>query len=214
MKRSVLLIFLRYPVPGQTKTRMHTALSPERAAAFYRCMAEHTVHSLAALAERDIDMVLAVTPPDAVERTNAWLGKEYHCFPQSTGDLGARLSAAFSFAFASGAAKVVAIGTDCPELEAAHVREAFTALDLHKSVLGPATDGGYYLLGLREFRSDIFDAIPWSSPRTAQVTIDRLRAAGLPPRLLAPLTDVDCPEDLARLSPEARDLVSRWLAEP
>jgi rSAM/selenodomain-associated transferase 1 len=142
------------------------------------------------------------TPRDARERVAAWLGDgpEYH--PQADGDLGDRLRAAFDHAFAGGARRVVVIGSDLPDLSAHHLRRAFRALDGAPAVLGPARDGGYWLLGLRRPVPEAFDGIPWSTGSVLARTVERLRAAGAGPALLDELADVD----------EAADLPPGWRA--
>jgi hypothetical protein len=106
------------------------------------------------------------------------------------------VESAFRAAFEDGADRVAIIGSDLPELSAALLRRAFDALESHAAVLGPARDGGYYLLGMRMMVEGLFDGIPWSTKEVLARTLERLRAAGIEPAVLDTLTDVDEVADL------------------
>jgi rSAM/selenodomain-associated transferase 1 len=126
----------------------------------------------------------------------SWLGPEL-IFTGQVGDcLGERLSHAFDWAFTGGASRVAAIGTDCIELSSDLIAEAFDLLVRNDAVLGPATDGGYYLIGLSRPVPDAFRDIPWSTDQTFAVTSSRLAGAGVIPHLLPPLNDIDTWDDL------------------
>jgi uncharacterized protein len=103
---------------------------------------------------------------------------------------------AFQSAFGTGSKRVVTIGIDCPELDAATLAQAFLALQEHDLVLGPATDGGYYLIGLRSLIPELFSGIDWGTDQVFRQTIAVAEAKGLAIATLTPLTDVDRPEDL------------------
>jgi rSAM/selenodomain-associated transferase 1 len=107
-----------------------------------------------------------------------------------------RMRDAFARAFADGVERVVIVGSDLPELTAALLRRALGELDAHAAVLGPARDGGYYLLGLRRMIGGIFDGVPWSTPHVLAATLERFRTAGVEPAMLEELADVDEVEDL------------------
>jgi rSAM/selenodomain-associated transferase 1 len=140
--------------------------------------------------------MLLYTPPERRADFEAWLGPDFRYEAQSEGDLGARLEGAFERAFAEGAARVVVVGTDCPGLDGSHLAMAFEGLRGADAVLGPAADGGYYLLGLTRLLREVFRGIPWSTERTLAETLDRLRTGGHSVVLLPTLRDVDRPEDL------------------
>lgn len=116
--------------------------------------------------------------------------------PQGSGDLGERMARAIRAELAHGAARVVVIGTDCPELGAADIESAFAALDEADVVFGPATDGGYYLVGVRDNHPSLFGRMIWSASDTLAVSLERAAAAGLDVHLLAPRSDIDTAEDL------------------
>lgn len=121
--------------------------------------------------------------------------------PQCAGDLGERLSGAASSALSAGAAKVVLIGTDCPGISEDILAAAFASLEDDDLVLGPATDGGYYLLGLRQMAPQLFVGIPWSTDAVLRDTLDIARSLHLRVHLLPALPDIDRPEDLIQLIP-------------
>ncbi|HEX8674827.1 MAG TPA: TIGR04282 family arsenosugar biosynthesis glycosyltransferase [Longimicrobium sp.] len=189
----VTLVFVRAPVAGRVKTRLASALGAEGALRIYQRLAEHTLREARALGG---DVRVHFTPVDAEPEVRAWLGEGPRYLPQPTGDLGTRMKAAFHAAFEDGADRVVIIGSDLPELSAALLRRAFDALESHPAVIGPARDGGYYLLGMRTMIEGLFDGIPWSTTEVLARTLDRFRAAGIKPALLDTLSDADEVDDL------------------
>ncbi|HEU0078310.1 MAG TPA: TIGR04282 family arsenosugar biosynthesis glycosyltransferase, partial [Longimicrobiaceae bacterium] len=145
-----MLVFVRAPEPGRVKTRLAAAIGAEGALRVYRRLAEHTLAEVRTLADDGVEVRVHYTPADAGAAVREWLDDGPVYLPQAEGgDLGMRMRDAFARAFADGAECVVIVGSDLPELTAALLRRAFDALDAHPAVLGPARDGGYYLLGLR-----------------------------------------------------------------
>jgi rSAM/selenodomain-associated transferase 1 len=191
-----VLVFVRAPEPGRVKTRLASTIGAEAALRVYRRLAEHTLRVAGALAAEGVRVRVHYTPADAGDAVRAWLGADAAYLPQSEGDLGTRMEDAFARAFVEGAEQVVIVGSDLPALSAPLLRRAFQALDAHPAVIGPARDGGYYLLGLRRMVGGIFDGIAWSTPTVLAETLDRFRAAGIHPPLLEELADVDEAEDL------------------
>ena len=186
------LVFVRAPERGRVKTRLAAALGDDGALRVYRRLAEHTVHEARAAGG---ELRIHFTPAEREAEVRAWLGDAVY-IPQAAGDLGTRMEAAFRAAFDAGAERVVIIGSDLPDLSAALLRRAFDALASHAAVLGPARDGGYYLLGMTSLIPGVFHDIPWSTGTVLALTLERLRAAGIEPALLDTLTDVDEVEDL------------------
>jgi rSAM/selenodomain-associated transferase 2/rSAM/selenodomain-associated transferase 1 len=126
-----------------------------------------------------------------------WLGRDVHYLPQGAGDLGARMERAFDSAFRKGAGSVVLIGTDVPGITSDILQSSLRALCAKDIVLGPAIDGGYYLIGMRAPFSGIFESVDWGTGSVYEQTRDRIRRLGLTCADLPPLQDVDRPEDLA-----------------
>lgn len=208
-----LIIFTRYPIPGKTKTRLIPFLGAQGAAQLQRQMTERIVSWARELQRvKDVDLEIAYEGGSqrAMER---WLGTGLAYARQGDGVLGRRLARAFDRAFRDRAGKAVIIGGDAPALGPAAVRKALSLLDEHDLVLGPATDGGYYLIGLKAPCPGLFEKIPWGSEKVLDQTLSRARAAGLSTALLPKLCDVDRPEDLpvweaVRLSAASRPHLS------
>jgi len=191
-----LILFTRYPEPGRTKTRLIPALGAQGAAALQRRMSEAVVARMVQFASQypvNPEIRYAGGNQQAME---AWLANGIPCLDQSEGDLGDRLGRAFAQAFAQGAGPVVVIGADCPGLTPALFAQAFAALAQKDLVLGPAMDGGYYLVGLARPAPDLFSEIPWGNKEVLAETLNQARAMALSTHLLEPLADVDRPEDL------------------
>jgi len=135
------------------------------------------------------------------DRMRAWLGEEFSYHRQPAGDLGHRLLTACRSAQARGAGKIVVIGADCPTLTGADILHAFALLDEHALVLGPAVDGGYYLIGLGVIHPELFRDIPWGTDRVLAATVATARRLGLSLARLAAKADIDRPADLAAVLP-------------
>jgi uncharacterized protein len=189
-----VLVFVRAPRRGEVKTRLAAGIGADAALAVYRRLAERAV--AAARGVEGAEVRIHHTPAEAADEVRAWLGEGPRYLPQREGDLGERMEAAFAEAFAAGARRVVIVGSDLPALSPALLRRAFAALDASGAVLGPARDGGYYLLGLARPLPSLFEGIAWSTPAVLPATLERLRAAGVAPVLLEELADVDEPSDL------------------
>lgn len=196
-----LIVFTRYPQPGKAKTRLIPALGAESAADLQRQMTEHTLKQVQTLIDRrplSAEIWFAGTDTPEIDRQQMqnWLGSKWHYCPQPSGNLGTRMAHAVQTAFASGASRVVVIGTDCPGLVAEKLVQAFQVLETHDLVLGPAADGGYYLIGLSQFVPALFADIAWSTCDVLQQTVEAAKQANLSIGYLATLTDIDRPEDL------------------
>ena len=192
-----LVIFTRFPEPHKTKTRLIPALGPEGAAGVQRDMTRHTLALVRELARGfSVSVEVRFEGGDA-EKMAACFGNDLSYRPQGPGDLGCRMAAAFAEAFREGAERTVLIGTDCPEIAPELIRESFDRLATCDVVLGPASDGGYYLIGLRRPAPELFTGIPWSSERVFDETMHRAGKLSLNVFLLKTLSDVDRPEDLA-----------------
>ncbi|MCP4663975.1 MAG: glycosyltransferase [bacterium] len=197
---SRLIVFTRYPQPGETKTRLIPALGEQGAADLQRQMTEHTMRGVRPLSTSAAMRVELRYEGGSEEEMRAWLGPALCFHPQGGGDLGMRMLRAFQDSFAAGDERVVVIGSDCPGLRTEHLREGFASLARTDLVLGPAGDGGYYLIGLRRSCSErapaLFSGLRWGSERVLPETLRIAAAAGLSIFLLDILDDVDRPEDL------------------
>jgi uncharacterized protein len=194
-----IIIFTRCPEPGQTKTRLIPALGARGAAEMHRRLTEHTIRQVDAFCERRPGIRLEIHfTGGSREQVRNWLPAR-PLTEQTGGDLGTRLSRAFADAFARGQRRVVAIGSDCPGLSPGILGGAFAQLEDHDLTLGPAADGGYYLIGLRRHTADLFAGINWGTATVLLETMKRAAAGSFSISLLEVLHDVDRPEDLVHL---------------
>lgn len=191
-----VIVFARAPVAGQVKTRLARAIGDDRALDLYRWCAA-TV--LAQLRDPRWALWVAFTPPDQQPLTEAALGPADRWVAQPEGDLGVRLAAAAATAFAEGDDPVLLVGTDCVALTAERVAEAIAHLATRDAVLGPAHDGGYYLLGLAR-PLPLFERVAWSTGTVANDTREGLRRAGATWAELPPEQDLDEVADLTALA--------------
>lgn len=189
--RPLLLVFLRAPVLGKVKTRLAATMGKERALEIYKRLLQHTIEQGAAL---DVDRQAWYADEIADPEPCAELG--YSVYVQAGRDLGDRMKCAFGSGFSAGHGPIIIIGTDLPQLSAALLREAYMALETHDAVIGPANDGGYYLLGLREPCEEVFSGKAWSSDSVYAQTIEDLRQLGRTYHTLPTLIDIDTAEDL------------------
>ena len=191
-----LVIFARYPVPGKVKTRLIPTLGAEGAAALHRRLLLRTLRS-AQRACLSVPADLEIHFDGGTEQAmSCWLGDSGRYAPQRAGDLGERMTGAFEECFRAGSTAAILIGSDCPELGAEIISRAFARLMETPVVLGPAQDGGYYLIGLRRPMPELFRDIPWGTDRVLAESLAVLERRGLKPALLDRLMDIDRPEDL------------------
>lgn len=191
-----LILFTRYPEAGKTKTRLIPHLGPEKAADLQRRMTEHIVRMTHRLRVRD-QMSMEVHFAGGTQRQmQDWLGPSLSYRPQPAGDLGDRLQQTFAQGFLTGLKRIVVIGADCPEILARHLEQAFDQLHSHDVVLGPAQDGGYYLVGLSHARAELFQGIAWGTDQVFKQTAAITQHLDLSLATLATLRDVDRPEDI------------------
>ncbi len=195
---SQLVVMARWPAPGRCKRRLAASIGATPAA---RIQARLTGHTLAVArglpAGLGVEVVLAVDglAPSAARRWGRGLGID-RCLLQGPGGLGLRMQRQFQRAAAEGAPAVVLIGSDLPALETGDLVAAFGALHSQPAVLGPARDGGYWLIGLRRPNPTLMGGIAWGTPRVLEQTLAAMAQAGLEPALLAWRGDLDRDGDL------------------
>lgn len=194
-----LLIFARLPKAGANKTRLIPALGAENATLVYRQLVDRTLSQARQLAtERRCQATVCYTGGSAFE-VRATFGDDLTYCEQKGSSLGDRLQHATKSAFEAGAKRVVVIGTDCPSLTSSDLSNAFNQLETYDVVIGPAQDGGYYLIGLNAQRASLFADIDWSTSQVLEQTLHKTRELGLRVHQLRMLPDVDYPEDLLPL---------------
>ncbi|MFQ5804984.1 MAG: TIGR04282 family arsenosugar biosynthesis glycosyltransferase [Phycisphaerae bacterium] len=191
-----LVIFTRYPEAGKAKTRLIPMLGEAGAAKLQQDMTQHTLAWAERLKRSGEAMVEVRFEGGSEASMRSRFGYGFYYVPQGQGDLGARMARAAGEAFHGGADAVVMVGTDCPDITANLVRSAFEALRINDLVLGPAHDGGYYLIGLRRPIRSLFADTAWGTGRVLEETVGRATELGISYTLLQELRDVDRPEDL------------------
>ena len=205
MGEDKLIVFVKAPRPGAVKTRLAKTIGAPAAGAAYRQLVETLLNQLQGLGGVEV----CFSPDDAASEVQHWLDEGWRSSPQGDGDLGQRLQSAFQRAFHAGAKRVAIIGSDCPTVGIEDIRQAWSGLQTHDVVLGPATDGGYWLIGLRQRQPTLFRAVHWSTEDVFAETIQRVQHAGLSVQLLRELADVDTDREWsAFLAEQNRDGIS------
>jgi rSAM/selenodomain-associated transferase 2/rSAM/selenodomain-associated transferase 1 len=195
-----LILFTRYPVPGKVKTRLIPEMGAAGAADIHRKLTEKTFTACKKVSSRaGIQLEVCFQGGDPV-RMRQWLGPGPVFCPQTRGDLGDRMKAAFDRAFQDGCHGVVLLGSDIPALEIRHLEQAFQVLKRYDLVLGPSTDGGYWLMGLSS-PAGLFEGISWGQTSVLEETLSLAREKGLRAAFLDRLTDVDTFRDLKACLP-------------
>ncbi|MEV6039315.1 TIGR04282 family arsenosugar biosynthesis glycosyltransferase [Nonomuraea sp. NPDC052116] len=195
-----LLVIAKEPVPGKVKTRLTPPCTPREAAALAGAALEDTLRTVARVPVARRVIALDGAP-------GAWLPAGFTVVPQRGDGLDERLAAAFDDAHRLSPAPIVLIGMDTPQVSVGLLAEAVSLLGAHDAVFGPATDGGFWLLGLRAPDPDLLLGVPMSEPTTGEIQLNRLIEAGMSVARLPCLTDVDTMEDaveVAALAPHSR----------
>jgi rSAM/selenodomain-associated transferase 1 len=198
MKRAVI-IMTKVPLAGTVKTRLHPVLSPEECAALAAAFLQDAFGKAQTVCRRTI---LAISPFYELDKLKNILHSEPLFIEQTGADLGERIFNAFKFAFERNSDAVVMIGTDSPTFPADYIKQAFEKLKRSDAVLGKTTDGGFYLIGLRRLRREIFEDVEWSSPKTFEQTKRNIMRLNFILQEIPAWYDVDEPEDLYTLFTE------------
>lgn len=188
--KTCVVVFGREPIPGEGKSRLAAGIGAEAAARIYAAVLENTLDVATSCGAR-IVLSLAEAP------SGSWARKlDVAVEVQQGSDLGDRMDDAFARRFAEGERRVVVIGSDCPWFTATHVAKASAKLGCADAVLGPASDGGYWLVAQRPPGLAMFARIPWSSPETLGKTRERIKSLGGTWSELEELVDIDTVDDL------------------
>jgi rSAM/selenodomain-associated transferase 1 len=190
---NLLLVFTKNAVLGEVKTRLASDIGNEEALRVHQALVERTV-----LKVNQCNCDKVVYYSNEIEASSIFFENGYRQEVQSEGDLGERMQQAFSKEFANGYRSIVIIGTDCPEIDEASISLAFTHLEEKDVILGPAHDGGYYLLGLSALHNALFDDIAWGTSKVFQSTVDRVHKLSLSLSLTAKKQDIDTLDDLKK----------------
>ncbi|MBO6792867.1 MAG: TIGR04282 family arsenosugar biosynthesis glycosyltransferase [Balneolaceae bacterium] len=186
-----LIIFVKNPVLGTAKTRLAVSIGNEAALVVYLQLLAYTKD-----VALSIDVNRSVWYSSNIDKNDMWTNEDFTKRLQFGDDLGEKMKNAFRKTFEEqNSSAVVIIGSDCAELEPNHIKQAFEELLNSDVVIGPARDGGYYLLGMSKFHPQLFESISWSTSSVAEQTIEIVNKLGLSYQLLEELNDVDTVED-------------------
>lgn len=204
----LLLIFLKWPEPGRVKTRLANDIGAEKAAEIYKILVQRVIQQISPIYSQLVSICWVFDPIEKEDEMKDWIKKELddlgftdlnrHIFwSQSDGGLGDRLQSAFEKAFSLNYDRIIAIGTDCIELDSRTIERALASLSSERSIVfGPSFDGGYYLVGMRSnLGLSVFRSIPWSTSKVLEQSLDRAVSLDLEYTLLEEFNDVDTLED-------------------
>jgi rSAM/selenodomain-associated transferase 1 len=202
----LILFFIKYPEPGEVKTRLAETIGSEAAVQLYR---NFILDLLAKLESTGLPIAICFYPERKKALLMEWLGEGYDYIPQKGVDLGERMAAAFLDAFARGNSRVILMGGDFPDLPRPFFEEALGALKTHDAVIGPAIDGGYYLIGFKQetFFHQAFEGMHWSTEGVFRQTLSILKAHRRRVYVLPAWNDIDTIEDLRQLIERSEDSV-------
>lgn len=203
-REECLIVFVKVPVEGDVKTRLANAIGPGAAVLLYRSFVRDIIEKVR---QARFPTFVFFSPADASRAVADWLGTDLTYYPQEGEDLGERMLSAFRMVFPP-FSRAVLIGGDCPDLPLALIEEAFARLENHDAVVGPATDGGYYLIGFStpDFPEAPFRDIDWSTPGVFKSTMAILGSHGVGVHVLPPWSDVDEYDDLKALFDRQKEL--------
>lgn len=209
MGEKAIILFVRNPILGEVKTRLAATIGKENALEIYKKLLDHT-RSITT----DLPCDKFVFYADYINEQDIWKNEIYNKRIQDGEDLGERMTGAFQSLLGSGYKEVLIIGSDCYELSQQHLEEAFEMLQRTDVVIGPATDGGYYLLGLKEPTPELFTDMAWSKAGVFSETLSRLQNLNRNYLLLPVRNDIDEVEDLQEGWRLAESPVSALSREP
>ncbi len=196
LKKLLLVIVAKAPIPGMVKTRFYSDLTPEAATDLYCCFLQDKIIEMGSL--KGIDLAIAYTPDDSEAYFTAFSSYGFSLFPQKGNDLGERLNNIFVKKSVEGYDVITVVDSDSPDLPKSIVQESFEWLTSGwtEAVFGPCSDGGYYLVGLRKPHPELFRDIPWSTATVMQKTLETAKKNSIKTKLLRYWNDLDTFEDL------------------
>ena len=191
MSNPLIMVFVRNPELGRVKTRLAKSIGDQAALETYKILSKHTSKII-----NEIDSDQLIFYSDKIQDNDVWTATNCKKQIQTKGDLGQKMLAAFQYGFSLGYQKIIIIGSDLYSLRPKHIESAFEQLENYDVVIGPALDGGYYLLGLNFIIHKIFKQKQWSTSSVFKETLSDLKEFNV--NLLEPLNDIDTYEDLKK----------------
>ena len=203
MSKNALIIFTRKPELGKVKTRLAKGVGQEKALEIYIYLLKHSAEiSSHVSAEKQVWYTTSI------EKNDIWNDNIFKKYKQLDGDLGKKMKHAFFTNFNNEFEKVVIMGTDLLDIDTNTIENAFQQLDKHDVVIGPAEDGGYYLMGMNHFIPEVFDNVEWSTSEVLEKTLEKLKHKSV--MLLDEKNDIDYKEDALRHT-ELKGILSKDL---
>ncbi|MEZ4526920.1 MAG: TIGR04282 family arsenosugar biosynthesis glycosyltransferase [Desulfobacterales bacterium] len=190
MRKECVLFFAKWPEKGKVKTRLARDIGSDHAVNLYRCFILDLAETLKKLSQ---DVIVCYSPKNAEPMFRSWLGDQFSYFPQSDGDLGMRMKKSFVQAFEKKYDRAVLIGSDCPDLTQKVLEQAFVELTNANAVIGPAADGGYWLIGFQVsgFCPPVFEGISWSTETVFAETMKKFTQKKINAAVLPKYMDID-----------------------
>lgn len=193
---NAIIVFARYPTEGKVKTRLASTIGDSFAKVFYRKIAENLFHHVRNVSKTN--KYLFYSELNEKDKIIKWVGRKFLFAHQDGESLGERMTNAFKKVFSHGNKRVVIVGSDIPDLSKEILQDAFNQLDNYDIVIGPSVDGGYYLLGMKNFQPEIFKNIEYSKSDVLKKTIEKITSLGLTYSTLISLQDIDTESDLIK----------------
>jgi len=193
-----VLFFVKYPVQDKVKTRLAAELGEEVVVELYK---NFVLDTLSTIRRLNVPFRICFHPESAGDKMKGWLGEQYAYMAQEGSNLGQRMKNALAQTFKENFSRAILVGSDSPDLPAVFLMQALQSLESHHAVIGPSSDGGYYLIGFSKahFLPDAFDGISWSTENVFQQTLDVLEGHSSNVHILPQWFDVDTPVDLREL---------------
>ncbi len=196
LNKNAIIVFSRYPEEGKVKTRLASSLGNAFAKEFYKICAEHTFNEILKTNNNNTRHFLFYSDENDRNKIKKWTRSKFLLFPQIGLDLGEKMLNAFTSVFKNDVSKIIIIGTDLPDISSDIIDKSFNLLDDCDIVAGPATDGGYYLLGMKKIYEKLFLNLPWSTDKLFEQTLKIINELNLNLSILPELSDIDTEKDL------------------
>lgn len=195
-RENSLIVFIKYPEFGKVKTRLAQNMGDEFAYKFYESCVNYTLSEINKIDSKNIEVNLFFSSLAPEKKIEKWNEEKFNIYEQNGIDLGERMQNAFRTIFNNSCKKAIIIGTDLPDISQTIIYNSFALLDRYDVVIGPSNDGGYYLLGMKEYYPQIFDEIKWSTNEVLKSTLDKLLKEKIKTKIIDELIDIDTKDDL------------------